>query len=236
VERDALGTRLAVVRHEGLLRASRGFREGDAVRVVVATLGPGYVRGDAFAISGRVGERAHLIVGAQSASRALAGTPASSWVAEWSVGEAATLELRNEPLVVFEDAVHETRTEVRLERAARLTLIDLAVLTGGRRCTLTSTTRIVSGAGLVLADRSVFGATVDPQQAVGTLISVREGDPGEDLREILRRDAIALRTGGLAIGVGSTPAGATVVRIVGDEPWTVRAALLQLREAIAPSP
>lgn len=213
------------------MRASRGFREGDAVRVVVAMLGPGYVRGDAFTISGRVGERAHLIVGAQSASRALAGTPASSCVAEWSVGEAATLELRNEPLVVFEGAAHETRTEVRLERGARVTLIDLAVVGGGRGRALTSTTRIVSASGLVLADRSLFGRALDAHEAVGTLITVREGDPGEDLREILRRDAIALRAGGLAIGVGSTPAGASVVRILGDAPWTVRAALLQLRAA-----
>jgi urease accessory protein UreH len=203
------------------------------VRVVVATLGPGYVRGDAFAISGRVGEGAHLIVGAQSASRALAGSPASSCAAEWSVGEGATLELCNEPLVVFEGAAHETRTAVRLERDATVTLIDLVVLGTGRRRRVTSTTRIVSASGLVLADRSVFGATVEPQTAVGTLVTVHESDRGERVREILRRETLVLRGAGISLGVGSTPAGASVVRILGDEPWTIRSALLHLREAIA---
>lgn len=220
------------MRSEGLLRASRGFREGDAVRVVVAMLGPGYVRGDRFAICGRVGPDAHLVVGAQSAARALAGTPASSSIAAWWVGEGATLELHNEPLVVFEGAVHETRTEVRLERAARLTLIELAVLGGRSAWELTATMRIVSPSGLVLADRSVFGAAVDPPQAVGTLVIVREGDRGEAAREILRAQAPALRAEGMSVGIGSTPAGASIVRILGNEPWAMRSALLHLRNAI----
>ena len=216
------------------MRASRGFPEASAIRVVVATLGPGYVRGDRFAVSGRVGAGAHLIVGAQSASRALPGTPGSSAIGEWFVGEAARLELRNEPLVVFEGAVHETRTDVHLERGASVTLTDLVVLAGGASREVSSTTRVVSAAGLVLADRAVFRPALDTYEAVGTLVTVREGDRGERVREVLDHEALALRGGGLAIGVGGTPAGASVVRILGRDAWTVRSALVRLRNAIHP--
>ena len=52
----------------GLSRAARPFETGASAWLVVSALGAGIIRDDRFTIDGTVGEGAHLIVSAASAT------------------------------------------------------------------------------------------------------------------------------------------------------------------------
>jgi hypothetical protein len=95
------GARSVVTRahHAGLARSSRLPRGPDgAAHVMLATLGPGVLRGDRFVTAGRLGAGAALMVSAQMATPVFPGD-AATLEAAWEVGTGARLCLVGQPLV-----------------------------------------------------------------------------------------------------------------------------------------
>ena len=112
-------TVVGTIRGTGLLRASRPFAEGAATRIVVGHLGPGMVRGDAFATSGRVAAGAHLIVAGQMAMRILSGPNPVTSTANWTVERGARLQLLAEPTLQRALSLAVASLPIRLLEARR---------------------------------------------------------------------------------------------------------------------
>jgi urease accessory protein UreH len=221
------GTRTIVdhLRYDGLARCSRPFARGDAALVVLAQLGPGVIRGDAVATSGRVDPGAHLIVTQQTATRLLGGAQTARASSEWSVGDGAMLELIGEPIVAADDADYEATTTIGLASVARVLVIEIAHVPANARVRLRT---VITRAGREIVYDAVDAQAATPD-AVGTLIfaGLTQEETAEAAGII---DAAGDRIDGVRIGVGLLRDG-VFVRVTGEGSWIVRAALETLRAA-----
>jgi urease accessory protein UreH len=213
-------TVLSRIRSSGLSRSSRPFREGDAARVVVSQLGPGMVRGDAFALGGRVAPGAHLIVAGQMATRVLSGPEPVTTNAEWHVESGATLELLAEPTLICAGASLVARTHLTLAGDARAIVLELVRREPGAALSVSTTVRI--GERLALADTLRWDADDDEDRALGTLVAIGMSIDVEAL------DRIADTLTGVRAGIGTLRTGGVLARIRGESVWAVQAAVRAL--------
>jgi hypothetical protein len=220
LEAQARGDRTVVttIRGSGLLRASRPFREGGATRVVVAHLGPGMIRGDAFALGGRVEPGAHLIVAGQMATRVLSGPAPATHAAAWHVAAGATLELLPQPVLVSTGASYAGTTTLELEPGARAVVTELVQRDPGAAVRITTLVR--RGPRLALADTLRLDGD-DDATVVGTLLVLGDGDVGA-------LDRAAERCLGVRVGIGVLRDGDVLARITGPGVREVDAALRTL--------
>jgi urease accessory protein UreH len=216
-----------VLRQEGLTRCSRPLPVGDALCLVTTTLGPGFVRGDRFATSGRVASSAHLIVAAQS-SLLCYGPGLSGTSASWAVERDATLELLGEPVVPFRGADVRFSTEVELEENARVVLLDLVALREPFERLVTKTSVRRNGR-LIVHDFSEIGPSSLDVRAMGTLTMVGGAEScGDEIVTALDRVADECRDVRLGIGTVRGDRG-VLVRALSDDAWAIRTALHALR-------
>ncbi len=103
---------VARVRYDGLSRVSRARRDGDAVHVVLAHLGPGIIGGDRYASEVCVEGGASLVVTGQMATPVYASVAASSMHARWLVDAGASLVVRAEPLMLDAGARHDAHATI----------------------------------------------------------------------------------------------------------------------------
>ena len=211
------------IRTGGLCRASRPFREGAAARVVVSQLGPGLVRGDAFASSGRVEAGAHLIVAGQMATRVLSGPDPVTNTAAWAVAAGATLEILAEPTLVCAGASYESRTELELAPGARAVVVELVRREHGASLKIATVAR--RGERLALHDALRFAADDADAGAIGTLAVFGAHAGLEAL------DRAADTCANVRIGAGALRDGDLLARVVGASVWDVREALAALHAA-----
>lgn len=155
------------IRGEGLLRASRPFHEGAASRVVVAHLGPGMIRGDAFATGGSVAPGAHLIVAGQMATRVLSGPEPAVHDAVWHVGREGTLDLQPEPVLVGAGTAYLGTTELHLAPGARVRVREIVLCERGASVRTTLTGR--RDRRLAFVDALTLEGDADAH-AIGTLL------------------------------------------------------------------
>jgi urease accessory protein UreH len=209
-------TVVGTIRGTGLLRASRPFPEGAATRIVVGHLGPGMVRGDAFATSGRVATGAHLIVAGQMATRILSGPDPVTSTASWIVERDARLELIAEPTLVAAGASYDARLEIALEPGARAAVTELVRREPG--AALRIATIVHRGERAALIDVLQFDAGDPDDAAIGTLALFGPCD-------LDALDQAADRRTGVRIGIGRLRDGDILARVVGTSTWAVREAL-----------
>jgi urease accessory protein UreH len=214
-------TVVGTIRGGGLLRASRAFAEGSATRVVVGHLGPGMVRGDAFATSGRVATGAHLIVAGQMATRVLSGPDTVTSTASWVVEHGARLDLIAEPILVAMGASYDARLEAALEPGARLIVTELVRREPGAALRVATVVRRGDRAALI--DVLRFAADDPEEAAIGTLAIFSPVD-------LTALDHAADACNEVRIGIGHLRDGDTLVRILGASTWAVRKALDTLRD------
>jgi urease accessory protein UreH len=215
------GTRTVVdrLRYDGLARCSRPFARDGAALVVLAQLGPGVIRGDAVATSGRVDPGAHLIITQQTATRILGGAQTARSRADWSVAQGATLELIGEPIVAADDANYEATTTIDLASEARVLVAEIAHVPGNAKVRLRT---VVTRAGREIVYDAVDAQAAAPQ-AVGTLVFAgltEEAATGA----LVALDAAADTIDGVRVGVGLLSDG-VFARVTGEGSWIVRAAL-----------
>ena len=215
-------TVVGTIRGTGLLRASRPFTEGTAARVVVGHLGPGMVRGDVFATSGRVATGAHLIVAGQMAMRVLSGPDRVTSTAYWTVERDARLELIAEPTLVAAGASYDACLEIALEPGARAIVTELVRREPG--AALRIATIVHRGERAALIDVLRFDAGDPYDAAVGTLALFGPAD-------LDALDSVADGRKDVRIGIGRLRDGDVLARVVGASTWAVRAALDTVRSA-----
>ncbi len=220
-ERRGERTRLACVRYNGTLRCSRAFDDRGAVRVVTSSLGPGLLAGDRTVISGNVGTQAHLIVTEQSATRAYGGAAISTSHRTWNVASAATLELLAEPVTLFSGSRHEANMTIELEVGARVTIVDAIVAAESHFVSYASDVTIHRAGRLVTVDRARLDSEAMPARALGVLIYL--GHLSEYRLAEIESLLHAIR--GIRFGIGQPLAEGLIVRLYGDDAWTVREAL-----------
>jgi hypothetical protein len=208
------------IRTSGLLRTSRPFREGAAARIVVAHLGPGMVRGDAFAIGGRVAPGAHLIVAGQMATRVLSGPERVTNEATWTLERDATLELIAEPTLVSSGAAYDARLELALAPGARAVVVELIRRDRGSALSIATIAR--RGARHALIDVLRFDADEGGDEVFGTLAIFGNADV-----DALDREADACH--GVRIGIGVLRDGDVLARVTGARVFDVHSALERLR-------
>ena len=199
--------------YEGTARSSRAFDDGCGTRIIVSTLGPGSLGGDRLAITGTVGEGAHLIVESQSATK-IYGPRTSQCLAHWTVSEGATLELRMEPLLLFGTASYEGRTDVVLASTARLSMLECIAQAEEAPSCARLVTSIRRGGRLALRDAIALDAEHLQGCAVGMLVGF-----GGEVRAP-ENDADRVR-----IGAGTTLGGGTFLRATGRRVWDVKTEL-----------
>ncbi|MDB5072549.1 MAG: UreD urease accessory protein [Candidatus Eremiobacteraeota bacterium] len=226
-ERDGT-TVVGTIRAGGLLRASRAFAEGAAARVVVSHLGPGMVRGDAFASSGRVAPGAHLIVAGQMATRVLSGPDPVINAARWVVERGARLDVIAEPTLVASGASYDARLALALEPGARAVVTEL--VRRERGAALRVAMHVMRGERCALADVLALGADDAEDAAIGTLTVFHAIGGDEPCLDALDREADLHDE--VRIGIGRLRDGDVLVRITGRSAWAVREALDRLREAL----
>ena len=189
----------------------------------MAHLGPGMVRGDAFAVGGSVAPGAHLIVAGQMATRILSGPERVTNAATWTVDRDATLELIAEPTLVSSGAAYDARLEVDLAPGARALVVE--VVRRDRGAALSIATIARRGARHALVDVVRFDADDARDEIFGTLavfgnVNVaaldREADACQDVR----------------IGIGVLRDGDVLARVTGTRVFDVRSALERLRTVI----
>ena len=218
-------TVLGRVRYEGISRCSRAFAEGDAVRVVTSQLGPGVVQGDLIVSSGRLEAGAHLIVTQQAATRLMGGKRSARAQTHWALDAGALLELLGEPLIGYTDARYDAVTTVDLAAGARVLISEIA-------CTPTDSavrirTSVQQHSRELFYD--AFDAAAAGPQVIGSF-SVIGIDAPCIARVLAALDAVSADDDDTRQGAGALPAG-VFARILGNDVWTVRAALIALRGA-----
>jgi urease accessory protein UreH len=215
------------VRYEGTLRASRGFPELQSTHVIVATIGPGQLGGDATAIEGRVGRRAHLVVHAQSATKVY-GPGRSAARARWSVAAGATLEIRGRPLLLFAGAAYESHLEIDLEGDARVILTDYVAFVEDAPATARLSLTIRRDGAMLLRDALALDRAVVDGEALGTLVTSERlsSEDGSAERAMLRATAPAQ----VRLGVGSPLGGGLFVRARGPHVWQLETLFVSLLE------
>jgi urease accessory protein len=219
------------VRYDGLMRCSRPFAEPDgSARLVVAQLGPGFVRGDRFAITGELGDGAALHLQSQAATRSIGEGDASHVETRWELGAGASLVNAAEPTVAYPAASHRARATVTLSHGASLAWLD-AIAPYGRFERFETSLRIFFGERLALHD----ALRLTPERLGPGVVSacfIRAGmSAARSLALLAAADAIGSRlsaTGDLALGIGSPAAGGVIVRARGPRIREIRAALVAM--------
>ncbi len=217
--------------YDGLMRCSRPFAEPDgSARLVVAQLGPGFVRGDRFAVTGEIGRSATLHLESQSATRALGEGEASHVEANWQLGEGAALVCTAEPTVAYAGASHRTRATVTLAHGASLAWLD-AIAPYGRFERFETSLRVFFGDTLALHD----ALRLRPERLGAGVVSacfVRAGMSARRSAELVAAaDAMGSRLAAnedVALGVGSPAAGGIIVRARGARIREIRSGLVAL--------
>ncbi|HTX02330.1 MAG TPA: urease accessory protein UreD [Candidatus Acidoferrales bacterium] len=180
--------------------------------MVVSTIGPGSLGGDVLRIDGSVGAEAHLIVESQSATK-IYGPGISRYEARWRVAEGGTLELRNEPLLLFGGAAYVSHTEVLLARGARLCMRECVSRAEDASASARITTIVRRDGRLALRDAMQLGDETLGTRSIGTLVgfggALRDRPVCSDVRA----------------GVGTTLLDGTFLRVSGRRAWDVRATL-----------
>ncbi len=214
-----------VLRQEGLARVSRPLRATAGVRLVTSQLGPGYVRGDSFAVEGSVGAGATLVVTAQAAGRALGSGAASAASATWHVHEDATLHLLGEPLIAYEGARHRATLDVTLGAGATFAFIDV-VAANGDVAGIDTQLRVRCEGRLIVHDALRLGPE-HLRGAIGTAVFLRCGAPDAADAARLRHAECCATAPGIRLSAGTTRAGGLVVRARGPRAGLVREALVR---------
>jgi urease accessory protein UreH len=219
------------VRYDGLMRCSRPFAEPDgAARLVVAQLGPGFVRGDRFAVTGELGDAAALHLESQAATRAIGEGDASHVQTRWQLGAGAMLVSAAEPTVAYAGASHRARATVTLAHGASLAWLD-AVAPHGRFQRFETSLRVFFGERLALHD----ALRLTPERlgtGVVSMCYVRAGmSATRSAALVAAADAAGTRLGAredLALGIGSPAVGGVIVRARGPRIREIRTALVAL--------
>lgn len=163
-------------------------------------------------IDGCVRAGAHLIVESQSATK-IYGPGISRYEARWTIAEGGTLELRNEPLLLFGNAAYVSNTEVLLANGARFCMRECVARAEEASATARITTIIRRDQRLTLRDAMELDDETLGVRAIGTLVGF-----GGNLRDTTAYP-------GVRIGIGTTLEGGTFLRVLGQRAWDVRAAL-----------
>jgi urease accessory protein UreH len=209
-------TRLRALRCEGLSRSSRAFAEpAGAIRLMLATLGPGVLGGDAFALDGAVEPGAALVAGGQMATPVFAGDAPSRSDATWSVAAGARLHVASEPLLLEPGSAHVAAARFTLEADAVALVAETFALRG--RATLALRTHATIDGRLVFRDAVELAG--ERPEAYGT-VALIAADAGLRAAFAARAGAYAAGGGPVRAGVGET-AGAVVVRLMGARVWDV---------------
>jgi urease accessory protein UreH len=212
-------TVLSRVRTDGLWRASRPFREGNATRIVLSHLGPGMIQGDSFHSTGTVSSNAHLIVREQMATRILPGRNAASASAYWTVAPGARLDLIFEPVIVTSGASYNGKLFITAGADSVVVVSELLVCESGASA---KTSMTIERHGRVEA---IDNLRLDgPSESTGTLVIVGHEDR-EALNLALANDE------NVRVGVGQLRGGAILARVAGPIS-AVQTALKTLRTAI----
>jgi urease accessory protein len=133
---------LAHVRYEGLSRVSRPRRDGNAVQVVVAHLGPGIIGGDRYATDVRVERDATLVVTGQMATPVYARDGSSALQARWQVAPGASLVVRAEPVMLDAGAQHGQETSIDVAGDGCAIVGDIVTVAPGALARVRTTARI----------------------------------------------------------------------------------------------
>jgi urease accessory protein UreH len=209
-------TRLRALRCEGLSRSSRAFAEpAGAIRLMLATLGPGVLGGDAFALHGALEPGAALVAGGQMATPVFAGSAASRSEATWRVAAGARLHVAGEPLLLEPGSEHVAATNFVLDAGAIVLVAETFALRGRARLAL-RTQATLDGK---LVYRDAVDLAGERPGAYGTVALIAAD---ADLRAAFaaRAGAYAAAAGEVRAGVGEA-ACAVVVRLLGARVWDV---------------
>jgi urease accessory protein UreH len=223
-------SRLRSIRCEGLSRSSRAFAVPDgAIRVVLSTLGPGVLGGDAFTLDGDVAERASLVAAGQMATPVFAGAQPSRTDARWCVADGATLLIAGEPLLLEAGSTHAACATLSIAGSGRAIVVDTFSLRGAAALSM-RTQALLDGA---LVYRDAYDARGDEAGAFGTVAFIA-ADAAARAAFADRAQRIAARApAAVRIGSGETAA-AVVVRLMGARVWDVRAAALAVAGSTEP--
>jgi len=207
------GGRSVVARahNAGLARTSRLPHTMDgAAHVMLATLGPGVLRGDRFVTTGRLGPDAALVVRAQMATPLFPGA-AARLEARWEVATGAMLCVLGAPLVPLPGC--NVEATLTLDVAGSGLAIAAETLVVGQGATLRGRTLGSIDGTVVLRDVVELRPTATQADAIGTVYAVAADDA---LRTRLTTAAWAVlaQAGEVRGGVGGCT-GAVVVRIAG---------------------
>lgn len=209
-------TRLRTLRCEGLSRSSRAFAEpAGAIRLMLATLGPGVLGGDAFALEGAVEPGAALVAAGQMATPVFAGDAVSRSDARWRIAAGARLHVAGEPLLLEPGSAHVTAAHFALEADGIALVAETFALHGRARLSLR--TQATLDGRLVFRDAVELAG--ERPGAYGT-VALIAADPGLRAAFAARAGAWAAAAGAVRAGVGETAA-AVVVRLTGARVWDV---------------
>jgi urease accessory protein UreH len=239
---DGERTRIARLRQEGLSRCSRPLpAPGGAAKLVIAQLGPGFVRGDRYELAVTLGDRAGLVLEMQSAARAFGGGSASSSVQRIDVGCDARLVFAGEPLVAYDGAVHRSQTHVRLADGASLAWVD-CIAPHGAFTSVTTALRIVIAGRLAVHDVLRLTPGRLDGHAFGSAYYLRAGMSEKRSEQLVaiadatspNASATTTRhaTNDVAIGVGSPMSGGVILRASSLRVTDVRRALIDVLDTI----
>jgi len=216
---------LARVRYDGLSRVSRPQRDGDAVAVVIAHLGPGIIGGDRYATGVRVEAGASLLVTGQMATPVFARAGASSTDARWQVAPGGTLIVRAEPLMLAAGARHDANAAIAVAGDGCAIVGDIVTVAPGALVRLRTNARI--DGRLVARDACDLRANGD---AIATLFAVcADGAQRAAMAAVLA--PIVAAAPGVRGGLGAT-SGAIVVRATAAQVWAAQRLLAQCVAAL----
>jgi hypothetical protein len=223
-------TRLRALRYDGLSRASRAFAEpAGAIRLMLATLGPGVLGGDRFTLDGALDAAASLVAAAQMATPVFAGSTPSRSEARWQVAAGARLHVAGEPLLLEPGSRHAATATFALAGDAVALVVETFALRGPAR--LSMRTHASLDGNLVFRD--AFDLAGEGPGAFGT-VALIAADPGLRAAFAERAGAYVAAGGPVRAGVGET-AGAVVVRLSAGRVWDVHCAGRALA-ALVPAP
>ena len=130
IERVAGGSAVVERHAASPLRLLCPGNAGSAAWTYTSTFGGGLVDGDDVRLSVRVGPNAGALVATQASTKAYAATRGARQTIEAAVGEAGTLVVLSDPLVLFAGARVETLVDADL--AGDATLVAVEALAAGR--------------------------------------------------------------------------------------------------------
>jgi urease accessory protein UreH len=216
---DGGRTRLRALRCEGLSRASRAFAEpAGAIRLMLATLGPGVLGGDRFTLDGALDAAASLVAAGQMATPVFAGSAPSRSDARWRIGAGARLHVAGEPLLLEPGSSHAAAVTFALAGDAVALAVETFALRGRARLAMRAQATLDGR----LVYRDAFDLDGSRPGAFGT-VALIAADPALRAAFAQRAGAYAAAGGPVRAGVGETAA-AVIVRLSAERVWDVQCA------------